>query len=408
MSILKEFRVTLETVTPMFLGGAEPKLKAEIRAPAFRGGMRYWLRALLGIQYANNISKIHEIEESVFGSTNQGSDVSIRAKEISESVSFTTNFSPDTDPGKNYLLWATQSANRYALPAVSTEIDLRVGYRKYEEFASAALWLLVHLGGLGTRSRRGLGSLLAKDPEKWNSNFPSISFNGQNYQKFLLDGIEEWKKLLNLKPITLNSLPKYDILHPSYSAVYIYQNNQKSFERWEDALEEFGSNLLMKFRDTQNFKSDHDGVLNVIKGTGKPQTVERAIFGLPMQFYYRGYHQEFKRNHRNISDREARKYATAQVLPSTKDSTKKIERRASPIHFKFTKLSNNSLTLVATFFKSEFLSSNFNLKIEPKGSDRALKKDRQFVSLPKYNLLEDFFSAGNWQAVYGAEFTRKP
>jgi len=41
--------VKLETVNPLFLGGAEPRSEPpELRPPAFRGAMRYWLRAALG------------------------------------------------------------------------------------------------------------------------------------------------------------------------------------------------------------------------------------------------------------------------------------------------------------------------------------------------------------------------
>jgi len=40
--------ITLETVTPLFLGGADPRGAPELRPPAFRGAMRYWLRAALG------------------------------------------------------------------------------------------------------------------------------------------------------------------------------------------------------------------------------------------------------------------------------------------------------------------------------------------------------------------------
>lgn len=40
--------VTLETVTPLFLGGAVPGESPELRPSSFRGVMRYWLRAALG------------------------------------------------------------------------------------------------------------------------------------------------------------------------------------------------------------------------------------------------------------------------------------------------------------------------------------------------------------------------
>lgn len=37
--------VKLETVTPLFLGGAEARGEPELRPPAFRGATWYWLRA---------------------------------------------------------------------------------------------------------------------------------------------------------------------------------------------------------------------------------------------------------------------------------------------------------------------------------------------------------------------------
>jgi CRISPR-associated protein Cmr1 len=47
----KKLTVTLETVTPLFLGGAEAQDRnkpPELRPPAFRGALRYWLQAVLG------------------------------------------------------------------------------------------------------------------------------------------------------------------------------------------------------------------------------------------------------------------------------------------------------------------------------------------------------------------------
>jgi CRISPR-associated protein Cmr1 len=48
MEECRTLAVTLETVTPLFLGGADPRGAPELRPPPFRGAMRYWLRAALG------------------------------------------------------------------------------------------------------------------------------------------------------------------------------------------------------------------------------------------------------------------------------------------------------------------------------------------------------------------------
>src|SRR6266850_1449561 len=65
--------VTLETVTPLFLGGAEAQDRnrsPELRPPAFRGALRYWLRAALGgVIGDNNLDGLHRLESAVFGST---------------------------------------------------------------------------------------------------------------------------------------------------------------------------------------------------------------------------------------------------------------------------------------------------------------------------------------------------
>lgn len=44
----RELKATLEIVTPLFLGGANPRGAPELRAASVRGVLRFWLRALLG------------------------------------------------------------------------------------------------------------------------------------------------------------------------------------------------------------------------------------------------------------------------------------------------------------------------------------------------------------------------
>ena len=44
---MQEVTFDVQTVTPLFLAGAD-QATAELRAPSFRGEMRYWLRALVG------------------------------------------------------------------------------------------------------------------------------------------------------------------------------------------------------------------------------------------------------------------------------------------------------------------------------------------------------------------------
>jgi CRISPR type III-B/RAMP module RAMP protein Cmr1 len=43
----RELKVTLETVTPMFMAGIDPNTP-ELRPPSILGPLRYWLRAAVG------------------------------------------------------------------------------------------------------------------------------------------------------------------------------------------------------------------------------------------------------------------------------------------------------------------------------------------------------------------------
>ncbi len=44
---MQRLEVTLQTITPLFMGGSDPRREPELRAASVRGALRFWLRALL-------------------------------------------------------------------------------------------------------------------------------------------------------------------------------------------------------------------------------------------------------------------------------------------------------------------------------------------------------------------------
>ncbi len=75
---MQEIIFTLRTVTPLFLAGADQSA-AELRAPSFRGLMRYWHRALVGGLVGTDdagLKKVSEAESTLFGTTDKGSAIS--------------------------------------------------------------------------------------------------------------------------------------------------------------------------------------------------------------------------------------------------------------------------------------------------------------------------------------------
>lgn len=67
----------LELVTPCFCGGSDPAASAEWRAQSVRGQLRWWFRAVAGPVVGDDVEKLKELEASIFGDTGQSSAVRI-------------------------------------------------------------------------------------------------------------------------------------------------------------------------------------------------------------------------------------------------------------------------------------------------------------------------------------------
>jgi CRISPR-associated protein Cmr1 len=152
-------KLELETVTPLLLSGAEPGAP-ELRAPAFRGALRYWLRATLGgVLGDRDVASLHQLETAVCGSTEFGSPISVRvsARNLQDQPT------PMQSQPTPILPHKSQSARRPAFNAGQT-LTLRVEQLRSDDAdtwraAYTALQLALTFGGLGLRSRRGYGTL---------------------------------------------------------------------------------------------------------------------------------------------------------------------------------------------------------------------------------------------------------
>jgi len=173
-------KVTSETVTPLFLGGADPRSAPELRAPAFRGAMRYWLRAALGgVIGDNNPKALHDLESSVFGSTDFGSPIHVRLRPLDgEPQSNTEKILPHKESRKAGSRQAIRAGQQFELMLSTHHASQEVW-----KAAIAALCLSVTFGGVGLRSRRGFGTL--RIVESTAPDFLPVSpISLQNWQTF--------------------------------------------------------------------------------------------------------------------------------------------------------------------------------------------------------------------------------
>lgn len=199
--------VTLETVTPLFLGGAEPRGEPELRSPAFRGAMRYWLRAAVGgVIGGNNFEGLHELESAVFGSTDSGSPIQIRLHGNGNPRKSDEKVLPHKE--------GRQAAPRKAFSSGQTvELCLSQFHHGDEatwQAACSALNLTLTFGGIGLRSRRGYGTLRivrSSDPALVPSLPTTLEGWKQHLQQMTENAVASVRNLARSRNVVLTQLP---------------------------------------------------------------------------------------------------------------------------------------------------------------------------------------------------------
>ncbi len=174
---MPQLELTLETVTPLFLAGADARGTPELRPPAFRGAMRYWLRAALGgVIGDNNLDALHKLESAVMGNTDFGSPIQLRLQGSLESSNYKIlPHKEGREAGQRKAFNAKQVFNL-------TMRQLRTSDEAIWQMACSALQLALLFGGIGLRSRRGFGTLRIT-----NSSDPKLI-------KSMPQSLPEWEK----------------------------------------------------------------------------------------------------------------------------------------------------------------------------------------------------------------------
>lgn len=357
-------KITLEAITPLFLGGADPAGLPEMRAASVRGLLRFWWRALAGGALGSaNLRALHKAETDVFGSTDSASPIVVRVTGTGAPQRFRS-----TRPGVNYLLWSVVRTGRQCLPP-GTRLDLTLHLRTGVQAATPllralrSLWLLTQLGGLGARSRRAAGSLqvvaMTGTPADGLPPFPVKARTPAELQRHLAEGLNVLRALTTAELVDAASpsLPDFDVLHPKCFEVIVLD---RVWRTWEDALDAIGSHF-QQFRSRR--PPDYGNVKAVIaKNTSVLASVQRAAFGLPIVFYYRS-------------------------LGGQKDTLegRDHDRRSSPLSIRCVRLANGEYTILLTLFRAAVLEQARSEKLK-------LKNAAVTAAAPDLRLIDTFLS----------------
>jgi CRISPR-associated protein Cmr1 len=362
-------------VTPLFLGGANPTVEAELRPASIKGALRFWWRALMWSRGVSDVATLRGKEAALFGSSEKGQAKfllttspsaelpQISAKSIlgkTGTGAVPQNSREIVDDGARYLGYGLMHAfpskntdtlagqlSRPCLPS-PFEFEVKLAFKNSAtecEISSIAdaLKLLGLCGGLGSRSRRGWGSLTLAQlsgTETWGSPKNAAAF-------------EQTLNVLFPHQAPQNTAaPLWSAFASAHSKVLLLEDEAKYTPL--ETLSEIGADLVF-FRSwghhgtvlykpsERNFKHDHD--LMKQHPNQRRTHPQRIAFGLP-QNYEKG--------------------------DSVKPAERDFDRRASPLFFHIHQAAPGDAPLgVLTFLPSLFLPPNHD-KISVGGASISL------------------------------------
>jgi CRISPR-associated protein Cmr1 len=380
--MVSNLRATFSVNTPLFLGGADPQGGVpELRPPSVKGLLRFWWRALAWSRFAGNLGQIHKEEAKIFGAAGDGSG----------------------HGQASFILRVVPGAQLSTLrpPAILTTVKDKVGARYFgyglmEAFDSKrtgkkagqppfeftvelisreppdktlidALKLMGLLGGLGSRTRRGWGSLSLLSLEGADETW-SAPTDRENYRQALLDAIGKarhcereprysafWKetRIEIVGSDTNTDTDPLQILNTIGEEMIRYRSWGRNGRILHGKLSE------------KNFTDDHDWFRERLNfADNHPR---RAIFGLPHNYA------------KNLGVQ-----------------TQHYDRRASPLLVHVHRLADTSYIAVLVILRSAFLPENERLWVW-EGKPERLGGDPERIPAaqlrepkPDWSVLEEF------------------
>jgi len=330
-------------VTPMLAGGANPWEHFELRAAEVKSALRFWWRAFHPFK---DMKQMFYEESRLFGGkilepTPQGKLVEKACKapfrlEITslQSIEF---FNPgdgkepvrqrDGSMGQQYKLgdnvtqeWGeglryifypilhhTGKIHNIATKAKGRQVakqgfrfDLRFTFPQSDTELAAevlrALWLLMNLGGIGARTRRGAGCFFIESftPDLSEFSFPQVpEFSRQGFadpQTYLLKGLEVILGKWFPKPLpAYTAEPGYTAFRPGLSEIHVLYN--PTVGKGTGALQAMDAVgcMMKKYRYIHPLKEAQDMHQALHCGTAPALTeLTKAQFGLPIIYNFRG------------------------------------------------------------------------------------------------------------------------
>ena len=303
--MITEIDAVYRIVTPLFCAGADPKGSPELRLAGFKGVLRYWWRALAWAECGAQLDVIQQREDRLFGSAGGGqSRVSMRLEQdsnppiirVNDVLTVSSNVNRVVGEGARYLGYGVMEAfgsNRKgtkegqltrACFRAPFDFTVRMRGRGLSEQESTmltnALITLGTLGGMGSKNRKGYGSLAI--------------------QSLRVNGVEQWsapQSMLDLhgalrelrRDNSADVFPEFTALSGKTRHVLLSSEKKEPMELLDLVGREIvrfrswgrnGKILGGKVDSERNFQDDHD----LMKSSRPSVHPRRIAFGLPHNY----------------------------------------------------------------------------------------------------------------------------
>ncbi|WP_338709149.1 type III-B CRISPR module RAMP protein Cmr1 [Paenibacillus amylolyticus] len=358
---------TIALVTPMFGGGHETgQVDANrlIRESTIRGQLRFWWRATRGARFKNTY-ELRQREAEIFGDTVTPSSVRVTVNQRIETKIESYTVGSKNKPFPDYIFQETDQDRKTGKKinyASGCQFDLEVQWSqqaielktndpiRFQELVkdiNAALWGWINFGGIGSRTRRGCGSLYCmefspNEKECTKSNFPKWLDSRIKDYELVLPTASEHREWPTLNPRMLIDFIQQGNNSTWRNVIRVYKDfrrrakqNEVFDERKQQMVKRPGrsywpeADSIRKTLDMAHIKHDKP-THYYLSGTKEEVTAfPRAELGMPIIFQFKSIRESTEKYKGRIQTKKipVEPYKT-QLTPKDKD------RLASPIILK--------------------------------------------------------------------------
>jgi len=189
---------TYRVITPLWGDGVEANINDPItliRGSSIRGHLRFWWRAMRGNSNGRTVAEMREKENSIWGSTKKPSQVKIAVNVTNKGTTFqpiNAHGEPIHNVGAmnsmdSYVTFPLRTHPAIFLENVQFEMELEYPDSLTEE-VEAALWAWQAFGGVGARTRRGMGAIECIQVD----GSPQQPKSGVEFQRSISENLQKW------------------------------------------------------------------------------------------------------------------------------------------------------------------------------------------------------------------------